>query len=64
MVQVWSHGRIILVASAAWLRLDSVSLRFEFSFMDGSSFEPCLDLLVAFACDCFYQIRFNFVFEF
>ena len=34
-----------LVACASWLRPDSVLLRFEFSFMNGSSFEPCSHLV-------------------
>ena len=42
MAQVSSRAWIILVAHATWLR-------FEFSFMNGSSFEPCSIILVAYA---------------
>ena len=43
MAQVSSNTRIILVTYAAWLRSRFVSLRFEFNFMNDSSFELCSD---------------------
>ena len=38
---------------------DSVSLRFEFSFMNGSSFEPCSDHFGRVCYVVAFQIRFH-----
>ena len=42
----------------------SVSLRFEFSFMNGSSFEPCSDHFGRVCYVVAFQIRSHYVFEF
>ena len=53
--------RIILVAYAACCVPDSVSLRFEFSFMNGSSFEPILGSFWSRMLRGCFQIRFRYV---
>ena len=52
--------RIILVAYAAWFP-DSVSLRFEFSFHNGSSFELILGSFWSRMLRGAFQIRFRYV---
>ena len=58
------RARIILVANAAWLIPDSVLLRFEFSFMNGLSFEPILGSFWSRMRSCIPDsvlLRFEFV---
>ena len=64
MAQVRAETWFILVAYAAWLHSNSVSLRFEFSFMNGSISSRYLDHFGRICCVLAFQIRFRYVFEF